>query len=101
MKVIISDLIQSPTLDCDGTSISRDNADMQTEQILTSTNALSPLFLTCPTLQQQLLRSEEIKQDEESKEYYTMVKFNSIEKFIPQDYYRMVHEDNNLFLFEK
>jgi len=39
--------------------------------------------------------------DEETKEQYTLIDFNAVQKFVPNELYKMVHKDNHDFLFER
>ena len=39
--------------------------------------------------------------DEENKEHYAEVPFNNVHQFVPNEYYKLVHTDNQLFLAEK
>jgi len=41
-----------------------------------------------------------IEFDEEQKEYFVKVDFNSIQRFVPNHIYKAVFEDNTAFLFE-
>jgi len=47
------------------------------------------------------IRNNEVSFDEKAKEYYITVPFNQVDKFIPQELYTQVHQDNQLFLAEK
>ena len=60
-------------------------------------------FLIYPGLVRSLYENSEqiLKVDEENKESYVQVPFHRVTKFVPNEYYRQVHDDNQLFLAEK
>ena len=60
-------------------------------------------FMIYPGLVSQLYDNPDavLKYDEELKEYYAEVPFNNVQQFVPNQYYKQVHEDNQLFLAEK
>lgn len=55
----------------------------------------------CPEINKDQLSHLLVYYDEPKKEYYTLVKFNAIEKFVPNNLYRFVQKDNHNFLFER
>jgi hypothetical protein len=46
-------------------------------------------------------RQDSILYDEESKENYVEIPYHNIRKFVPNQYYKQVHDDNQVFLAEK
>ena len=60
-------------------------------------------FMIYPGLVSQLYNNPDamLKYDEEQKESYAEVPFSNVQQFVPNEYYRLVHEDNQLFLAEK
>ena len=60
-------------------------------------------FLIYPNLISSIYDNSDtvVKYDEEMKEHYTEVPFHQVQKFVPNEYYRLVHNDNQLFLAEK
>jgi len=60
-------------------------------------------FLIYPGLIDKLYNNPEsvLKFDEETKERYVEVPFHNVQKFVPNEYYRKVHRDNEIFLAEK
>lgn len=57
------------------------------------------LFTLFPQLKENLPQA--IQFDDEKKEHYALVEFESAKKFVPNSIYRMVHADNLKFLSEK
>jgi hypothetical protein len=55
----------------------------------------------CPSLQEKLKDSSQIMFDEEKKEHYALVGFKDAQKFVPNDIYQKVHEDNYRFMCER
>ena len=60
-------------------------------------------FLIYPGLVSSLYENSDsvLKFDEEKKEHFVEVPFHNIKQFVPNDYYKQVHDDNQLFLAEK
>ena len=59
-------------------------------------------FLIYPGLVNRIYSDDSaLTYDEEKKENMVEVGFHNVTKFVPNKYYRSVHQDNQLFLAEK
>ena len=60
-------------------------------------------YLIYPGLVKSLYESSDsiLKYDEEKKEHFVEIPFHNVQKFVPNEYYKLVHNDNQLFLAEK
>lgn len=60
-------------------------------------------FLIYPGLISHLYNNADatVKFDADKQEHFVEVPFNNVQKFVPNEYYRHVHQDNQLFLAEK
>ena len=88
MKVVIPERVMQ-ALACDGTTRTRPE-DIH-------------LFHVFPNLREQIRSQGEelVKFDAEKKEHYALVDFDDAKQFVPNDIYKMVHQDNKKFLCEK
>ena len=60
------------------------------------------LVKLCPQLDAARISSDlQVQYNEEAKEHVALVGFNSVQKFVPNEVYQMVHQDNVSFLFER
>ena len=59
------------------------------QQITLSVNP-EDMHSICPEINKDQLSHLQVYYDEPKKEYFTLVKFNAIEKFVPNNLYRFV-----------
>ena len=58
-------------------------------------------YLVYPGLIERIRAKQGLVRDEKTEETYIEVPFHEVRKFVPNEYYRQVHHDNQLFLAEK
>jgi len=89
MKIVIPEKVII-SLACDGTAMTSPQEDIH-------------IFKVFPNLRQSLISNKDqvLHFDEEKKESYVFVDFDEATKFVPNQIYKKVHEDNKKFLSEK
>jgi len=100
---------QSNSLACDSTAISRGNVSESivndVTQLKLSSNASLDIeeanlewiphsYLIYPDILKRIHSGDGILFDEKTKEKFILVPFNQVERFVPQDSYAQIHEDN-------
>ena len=58
-------------------------------------------YLVYPGLIERIRGGQGLLRDAKAEETYIEVPFHGVQKFVPNEYYRQVHADNQLFLAEK
>ena len=100
---------QLNSLACDSTAISRGNVSESivndVTQLKLSSNASLDMeeanlewiphsYLIYPDILKRIHSGDGILFDEKTKEKFILVPFNQVERFVPQDSYAQIHEDN-------